>query len=295
LTKPSKVRGRQIREDDLAGIVELLARGFPEHSRDYWARVMTHLRSRAITEASPKYGYLLESDERPVGAVLTLFAPLDLGSDVARRCNLSSWYAEPEFRSHAALLSSLATKDKSCTYMNISAAMHTWPAIEALGFKSYSNGQFLAAAALSKPEARVRVLEVRSGAGWSPSEELTSIPERTLLTDHAGYGCFSLVCQAADASYPFAFVPISLVKGPLKLAGAQLVYCRSIGEVVRFAGVLGRFLLRRGVLFVALDANGPVEGLIGVYRTSRGRKYFKGPKPPRLGDLAYTEIAIFGT
>ena len=44
----------------------------------------------------------------------------------------------------------------------------------------------------------------------------------------------------------------------------------------------------------ALDANGPVKGLVGSFRTSRGRKYFKGPKAPRLGDLAYTETVIFG-
>jgi hypothetical protein len=45
---------------------------------------------------------------------------------------------------------------------------------------------------------------------------------------------------------------------------------------------------------VILDANGPIAGLAGVYSEARGRKYFKGARQPRLGDLADTELAIFG-
>jgi hypothetical protein len=37
-----------------------------------------------------------------------------------------------------------------------------------------------------------------------------------------------------------------------------------------------------------------VAGLPGVYSEVRGHKYFKGPHQPRLGDLADTELAIYG-
>jgi hypothetical protein len=294
LTTQPKTRCREIRDDDIGAVIELLAKGFPERGRDHWVRGLHRLRSRADAQTTPKYGYLLESDDGPVGAILMLFVSLDLGDEVVKRCNLSSWYADSAFRSHAPLLSSQATKDKSYTYVNISPATHTWPIIEAHGFRCYSNGQFLAVAALSATEAGVRVIEVQASAGGNPMEDPTSLPERKLLLDHAGYGCTCVVCRAADGDHPFVFVPIGLEKGPLELPGAQLVYCRSIGEFVRFAGILGRFLLRRGMLFVSIDSNGPVGGLIGVYRASRGRKYYKGPRPPRLGDLAYTEIVIFG-
>ena len=43
-----------------------------------------------------------------------------------------------------------------------------------------------------------------------------------------------------------------------------------------------------------VDANGPIEGLRGVYTEKRGRKYFKGPNPPRLGDLSDTELVVYG-
>jgi hypothetical protein len=43
---------------------------------------------------------------------------------------------------------------------------------------------------------------------------------------------------------------------------------------------------------VILDANGPIPGLYGKYRANMPR-YFRGPDRPRLGDLAYTEAALF--
>jgi hypothetical protein len=74
----------------------------------------------------------------------------------------------------------------------------------------------------------------------------------------------------------------------------RLIYCRDIAEFVRCAGTLGRFLMKRGYPSVVLDANQPIRGLVGAYLGMRGRKYFRGPCPPRLGDLAYTELAFFG-
>ncbi len=38
----------------------------------------------------------------------------------------------------------------------------------------------------------------------------------------------------------------------------------------------------------------PLAGLPGIYRELRRRKYYKGPHQPRPGDLADTELAIYG-
>ena len=46
--------------------------------------------------------------------------------------------------------------------------------------------------------------------------------------------------------------------------------------------------------FVIVDSNGPIPGLVGMYRRGSMPKYFKGPRRPRLGDLAYTEYALLG-
>jgi hypothetical protein len=79
---------------------------------------------------------------------------------------------------------------------------------------------------------------------------------------------------------------------------ARLIYCRDPGEFLRFAGPLGRFLLRHGIPLVAISANEPIHGIFkylifGKY-LERWPKYFKGPDRPRVGDLAYSEVALFG-
>ena len=61
------------------------------------------------------------------------------------RCNVSSWYVEPAFRTYATLLVSQALRHKNVTYLNVSAAPHTWPIIEAQGFSRYCDGIFVAA------------------------------------------------------------------------------------------------------------------------------------------------------
>lgn len=104
-------------------------------------------------------------------------------------------------------------------------------------------------------------------------------------------GCISLVCATSEDATPFVFRPRVAWKA---IPCAQLVYCRDVDDFVRFAGPLGRFLARRGMPFVVVDANGAIAGLVGVYRRGSRPKYFKGPQPPRLGDLAYTECAIMG-
>jgi hypothetical protein len=115
--------------------------------------------------------------------------------------------------------------------------------------------------------------------------------EQEVLLQHAGHGCISLWCTTAERAYPFVFRP-RLVKGFIPCA--QLIYCHDIADFTRFAGPIGRHLARSGRPVVIVDANGPIPGLVGIFRRGSKPKYFKGPQRPRLGDLAYTEYAILG-
>ncbi len=74
---------------------------------------------------------------------------------------------------------------------------------------------------------------------------------------------------------------------------AQLVYCRDFESYVQLAGPLGRFLLLRGIPLILSDANGPVPGLMGRYYGDWGVKFARGPHLPHLGDLSYTDWAMF--
>jgi hypothetical protein len=282
------IRCRQITEIDVPGITALLACGFPSRDLQFWQDALAQLGARRPPADLPQYGYLLESGDRLVGAILLICAQVQTGEASLRRCNLSSWYVEPEFRSYGSLLVSRALAHKNVTFLNISAAPHTWPIIEAQGFCRYSNGVFVAVPALNGlfGSSGVKILDART----RPTVAFDPL-EQDILVQHADLGCISLWCATSERAYPFVFRPRRVKK---LLPCAQLIYCRDVGDFVRFAGPLGRRLLRHGKPFAIVDANAPIPGLIGLYRRGTMPRYFKGPQKPRLGDLAYTEYAVIG-
>jgi hypothetical protein len=284
------VRCREIGVADLDAVADLLTRGFARRSRDYWMRGLERQSVRDVPEGFPRFGYLLEHEEMPVGVLLLIYAIRDNGGGTSIYCNLSSWYVEAAFRNYAPMLTSVAQRHKHVTYINISPARWTWRTIEAQGFSAYCGGLFFSFPALSVPAKGMRVEVVRQD---TDIVEGLSKADVMLLARHAGYGCLSLVCRAADGrTSPFVLHPMRIRR--INVPAMQLIYCSDVADYVACAGAIGRFLLRRGRISVALDANGRVKDLVGFYRGSSGRKYFKGPKCPQLADLSDTELAIYG-
>jgi len=281
----AKLKVREIREADLGAIAALLNRGFAFRSVDYWLRGLRRHAGRPRPAGYPTFGYCLDHDGAPVGVILLLFAEVRAGTESIVRCNVSSWYVEPSFRAFAPLMVKVATKDPRVTYFNITPAPHTWSTVEAQGFSVYCRGQIYGALALSPPagHAKVELFSEKAAQGLDDYEA-------DLLRQHASFGCLSLVVRDGAKTSPFVFqkhrvnniVPVY-----------RLLYCRDIDDLRCFAGNIGRFLARRGGLLVRFDANAPVPGVVGWYSEKRGRKYAKGPTPPRLGDLAFTEAALF--
>jgi hypothetical protein len=276
----AQIRCRQIKAADLEAVADLLARGFPAKPRKYWTSALDRLAARNVPENSPQFGYLLEADGAVVGVLLLIFS-----QDGGRiRCNMSSWYVEPAHRGHAAILAAMAARQKHVTYLNISAAEHTWPILEAQGYRRYTEGQFAALPALSlKGRGEARPL--------SDPEE--SLPEYGLLRAHADAGCVVLVCETPQGREPFVFLRRRVDKLPF--AAMQLVWARSTGAFVACAGPLGRaLLLRYGAPAVICDAEGRIPGLAGRFFKDRTPRFFKGPDRPRVNDLSFTEMVLFG-
>ncbi len=244
----------------------------------------------AVPPTYPRFGYMMENDGKPVGVILLLYRQMsDETSAVYIRCHLSSWYVEPSMRSYASMLVSFALKRPDVTYINISPAPPTWPVVEAQGFKRFSEGQFFALPALSSKGFGLSVVKVPSAA-----EINLPAAERAILADHAQFGCLSLVCGTENGGLPFVLAPFGIRAGRMPLPFMRLIYCRDMADFLLCAGALGRYLLRHGVLSVLLDVKDTTPALPGIYSQKLGRKYFKGPHPPRLGDLAYSEYAVFG-
>jgi hypothetical protein len=283
-----RIRCREIGSADVGRIVDLLTHGFRVRTREFWARALRRLSEHPTPPGFPKYGYLLECSDNPVGVLLLIYSSIEANGETRIRCNVSSWYVEPSYRSYATILVSHALTHQHVTYFNITPDPKTLPILEAQGYVRYCAGRFVTVPMLF---ASSRSCHVELAApGICAAEDLPWY-ETELLLNHADYGGISVTCfSSADGRHPFVFLP-------LRKAGvvryAYLAYCRHLEEFVRFAGPLGRFLARRGFTLVFVDSNGPINGLTGRYFDGFP-KYFKGPDKPRLGDIAYSERIMFG-
>jgi len=284
-----KVKCRQIEDADRAAVAECLARGFPTRGLEYWSAGLERMGRRAAIDNYPRYGVLMESDGRVVGVLLQIFFRRIVAGRPAIYCNLSSWCTDPQYRGFAMLLNSAATARKEATYVNVSPAPHTRPSIEAAGFRRYCDGQFVCLDWLSSSKRGMRVVDFASDR---PEAALLSADERELLAEHAALGCRSLIVAAENGAHPFIFAKRRILRRLIPCE--QLIYCRDLAEFGDCAGALGRYLLARGVVFCVADANEKPKGLFGWYLPDNGPKYFKGPTPPRLGDLSFTELTILG-
>jgi hypothetical protein len=279
------VRVREIEARDLGNVAALLGRGF-ERPSAYYATALMRLNRHPTPVGCPKFGYLMEVDAKIVGAILLIFSTRDCEGSDQLWCNVTSWYVEPAFKSYAALFASRAFRRKDATYVNISARPIARPIIKAQGFSAYSQGQFVALPALHlscATPAKVTSFD-------DPLQVSCERREHDVLAAHAELGCMSVWCSTADRAYPFVFLPRLFKRC---LPGVQLIYCRDVEDIVRFARPLGRFLAARGLFLLSMDANGAIPEMIGVYLNGKSPRFFKGSKPPRLGDLAYTQAAMF--
>jgi hypothetical protein len=271
----SRVQSRQIAEGDLDVLVDKLTSGFPIHTRDFWYKGLARIAQRPAIEHMPRFGYLLETDSGPVGLILTIWSKRDRQII----CNLSSWCVErPYRRPHATSLPVMATSIDGPIYLNTSPADHTRKTMETLGWMQYNFGRSVAFPALAPGRGRV-------------SDDIPSdLPERNLLEDHRALGCVSVVCKRNGAVSPFVFRPRKVTR--LRLPIMELIYCRNTSDFENCGGALGRHFLMRGFLGFILD--GKVRHMPSIYAEGKEPRLYKGPRPPQLNDLAYTEKVIFG-
>ena len=219
---PAKIKSRQIKDADVPQVVELLTHAFAAHrTRKFWQQIFACLGKRSLPAELPRYGFVIESDDKMVGVLLMIFSTMWEGGKVKTRCNVSSWYVEKEFRGYAQMLVSQALKYKQATVFNVSASPHTRPMAEIRGFRRSSNGMFAAIPMLSRAPATgpVRVIDARVQPDVPFDQH-----DRNLLLEHAEFGCTSLWCVTPERAYPFVFRPRH-VKSILR--AQQLVYCSS--------------------------------------------------------------------
>ncbi len=271
------IRCRLITDADLAAVADLLARGFPERTVTWWQAGLDRLKALPAGD-HPSYGYLLEDGAHIGGVLLTLYAP---GLD-APRCNLSSWYVEPDYRHLAMHLDRAATRDRATTYVNVSPAEHTRKLIQALGYVSLNEDTVIALPWLSA----VRGVKAEP---YTPAHDKVLTPhEARLARDHMLWGCIILV--AGKKLFVFQHKPLP----GLPRGAVHVLYASSNDDLTRLAGPLGRALLRHGIFVWKIDGASAPRGLVGRLFKGRSARWAKGPNPPARNNLSYTELAVFG-
>ena len=268
-----RVRCRQIVENDLGALADMFMIGFPHHKREFWETGLARVAALPSIEGLPRIGYTLESERGLVGALLTISSRR--GGQIIS--NVSAWYVEPPYRAHSTLLTAMATKHRHVIYLNASPADHTVRTLESMGWKPYNFGRSAAFPALGWGGGKVR-------------EAIPSrLPERELLEDHRALGFISVVCEKDGEDFPFVFKPRRTEGRQLPLM--ELIFCRSTSQFERCGAALGRYFLTRGSLGFILD--GKVKGMLSHYVEGKQPRLYKGPRPPELNDLAYTEKVFF--
>ena len=285
---PPRIRCREIADADLGSLCDLLAKAPFGRPRDFWVEALQRLGAHPTPRGYPRYGYLLEVNGIIAGVLLVITVSVCEDGDVKIRRNLSSLFVWPSFRPYGSLLSSVALKLKEATYTDLSPLTHTLEMIEAQGFRRYCTGRFMGFLLMrlrSPHGVRVSLADTN----LQPADDLTA-EEISLLLDHAAYGYISVVVVSGGRRYPFVFEHERHLR---VLRSAYLIYCPSVEDLVRFARPLGLFLARRAIFAITIDANDRIAGLLGWYKNATP-KFYKGPNPPRLGDLAYSERVVLG-
>lgn len=281
--KRPRFRCREINVGDLEPLVELLTAGYQLPDQTLWRQRIDRLSRHSAPAGFPRYGYVLDCDGSPVGVVFTVYSSYPAGEKTKVRCYLANWFVDPNYRSYAIMLAAYAVRNREVTFRIGTPSEHSLPILLALGYQKYCSGRYVCVPALSWRSERVRVMRFDPGPG-----DANASHEDRLFRAHVEYGCIALKCVVAGREYPFLFQPRR--KGGVPFA--RLVYCRDLGDFVRFAGPLGRFLLLRGFPLAVIDTNGPVAGLVGKY-SDKFPKYFKGADEPTLEDSAYSARVIF--
>jgi hypothetical protein len=274
---------REITDDDLESVRDLLVEGFPQRSFGYWTKGLANLSSLPPIDGFPRYGYLVDADDAAQGVLLTISS--DRGfRDV--RTNLSSWYVRKGYRQFATTLFAHALTLKNTTFLNPSPSDHVVPILEAFGFEPYTGGvvAFDLRTAMRGRSSRGEVHRLGNTDLADLSES-----DAEIAADHLRMGCGAFRLEADGRAglliHRRKWVKRSLPCSQVILADHDLM--------TELAGPVMRALASRGSLLVLCDVDQTAEPAVGrVFR--RGIRYFKGQDAPRVGDLSYSELAVFG-
>lgn len=279
---------REMTVADFDAVGALLTKGFAAwRDAAFWSLALRRLAERSAPAGMPQLGYVLERCGAIVGVLLLIASEWREAGTLVRRCNVSSWYVEPEFRLYGTLLVRQALRHQDVTYLNVTPAPETWTVLAAQGYTRYAAGRAVTLPLLARRGNPARV--VVADADIAPGPDLDPA-EIDLLREHARWGCLNLICETQAGRVPFVF-GLRRRRGIIRFV--YLLYCRGPDSLLAHARPLGIALARRGIFLLVADSEAKIKGIPGWFEDGHP-KFYRGTKAPPASDLAYTERAIFG-
>lgn len=273
---------QSVEDDSLHEAVALLSRGFPERTPGFWQTGLERLAAHRRKTNGRPIGQMMMVDGKPVGVILTIESGHRNGAQQRAVVNLSSWYIEEEHRWLAARMLSRVVADESVTYTDLSPSLETTRLNERLGFHTATQGVvlfFLPWNALTR-RARGEVIPYERLPEGALADD-----DAVLLGHHSELGCIAGALRTAEGYHPLLFHKVRR-KG-LPVARAVLAPSRQF--IIDNLGPIARFLLERGVPFLALHG-APAAG--GVSWNRSASVQVKGRWEDDRVDHTYSEIVF---
>lgn len=277
---------------NIGAAMDLLTRGFPQRSRQFWEKGITRLlASPAHKNDGEPIGTMMMADGRAVGIALSAasYRPAVTDGARSRLVNLCSWYIDPDHRWRMPVMLRNAMRCKSTIYTDLSPTENVRPMLEMLGFKPLNNGvevvcvPSMAARQLDAPA----VVQWRDAARADPGAGIGQ-----LMADHESFGCYAFAIETAERSVPLIVKPFTRCGVPM----GQVVYCGDASALGGALGSLSRTLVWHGRLGLVVDlpiGQAGTRSLTRIATPSRRRRYIKNGSQEGVIDYAYSELVFF--
>jgi hypothetical protein len=279
---------RSINARDFEGAVSLLVRGFPSKSESFWAAGLERLMDFSHPTESGPVGYIMTADAKDVGIILTIPSQQPARRGTTRNVvSLAAWYVDEDHRWLAPRMLQKVLSDPNAVFLDLTPSPAVRPIIERLGFEVLHEGflVFLSPLAAMRSEPLgVKVLSPDTG-GISLAEDV-----QTMLDHHSKLGCIVAVLRDGESHSPLVFSRLRTRGMP----GARLIFAESKAMVASNIATISRFLLRKGVIFLKMDASRGDAIAGSLLSRWSAPTYIKGAADRSRIDFTYSELVFLG-
>jgi len=279
---------RSISDCDFKDAVSLLVRGFPNKPESFWAAGLERLMGFPHPIGSGPVGYIMTAGAKDVGIILTIPSQQATRRGMTGHVvGLAAWYVDEGHRWLAPRMLQKVLSDPDAVFLDLTPSTAVQPIIERLGFEVLHEGFLIflsPLAAMRSGLSRVKILSPQA-TGISLSKDV-----QMMLDHHSELGCIVAVLRDGENHSPLVFSRLRSRGMP----GARLIFAESKAAVADNIATISRFLLRKGILFLKMDANRSDSIAGSILSRWSTPTYIRGAADRSRIDFTYSELVFLG-